>query len=155
LKLSNVSAGIVLFRKTPELRVLLAHPGGPFWMKKDLGGWTIPKGLIEDNEDPLKAAIREFFEEIGLELSGPFQELGSIRLKSGKTVCAWSCEDLSSEPIELKSNTFTCEWPPHSGKIQEFPEIDRCDFFTLSQAKNKINSAQVVFLDRLEERIKA
>jgi predicted NUDIX family NTP pyrophosphohydrolase len=147
-----VSAGLLMFRWRGEnLEVLLAHPGGPFFKNKDAGCWTIPKGEIEDNEEALSAAIREFREEIGMELgaAGKFIDLGSIRQKAGKVVHAWAIEGNDAAPASCQSH-FTIEWPPKSGKFQAFPEIDRAEFFDLSTAKKKINPAQIPFLDSLE-----
>jgi predicted NUDIX family NTP pyrophosphohydrolase len=150
-------------RRGQDLQVLLAHPGGPFFKNKDDGHWTIPKGEIDHNEELLSAAIREFREEIGIDLdpAGKFIDLGSIRQKGGKTVHAWAVESSDAAPPGApKSNEggpasvgcqthFTLEWPPKSGKFQTFPEIDRAEFFDLAVARKKINSAQVPFLDRL------
>jgi len=151
VKEPKLSAGLLLFRTHPEVQVLLVHPGGPFWMKKDLGAWSIPKGLVEPTEGPLSAAIREVWEETGIKAVGPFKELGTTQLKSRKVIQAWSCRHESGEPMLGKSNTFTCEWPPRSGKIQEFPEVDQCRFFLLDEAKLKINPAQITFLDRFQQ----
>lgn len=153
----KISAGILLYRTQPELQVLLAHPGGPFWKNKDEGAWSIPKGLIEEDEQDNKrtAAVREFEEEINFRPDGDFIELGSIQQKGGKVVFAWAIEgDLPTEDdFSIQSNTFTMEWPPDSGRQQEFPEIDRAAFFSADQAYQKINEAQRVFLDRLKEKI--
>lgn len=147
------SAGILLFRQTGGmLEVLLVHPGGPFWAKKDDGVWTIPKGEFGDNEDALTAAKREFAEETGTELSGGFVDLGSVRQSSAKTVYAWGVPgDFNS--ANLKSNTFMMEWPPKSGRKQEFPEVDRAAWFTLEIARQKIHQGQIPFLDRLEKTV--
>ncbi|MDZ7691375.1 MAG: NUDIX domain-containing protein [Balneolaceae bacterium] len=151
----EVSAGILLFTKEPELQLLLAHPGGPYWQNKDEGAWSIPKGLIEKDEDKLEAAVREFQEEVNLKPAGDFLELGSIKQKGGKVVFAWAVESERSanNDFEIESNTFTLEWPPNTGKMQEFPEIDRAEFFSLEQAYQKINEAQRTFLDRLIQKI--
>ena len=142
------SAGILLYRdRDGFIEVFLVHPGGPFWAKKDLGAWSIPKGEFSD-EDPLAAALREFEEEVGFQPEGPFTELPSVRQAAGKTVFCWSAEgDL--DPAGLRSNTFTMEWPPRSGRIQEFPEVDRAAWFGIEEAKAKINKAQAAFLDAL------
>src|SRR6185436_14311170 len=125
------SAGILLFRRTPSgPEVLLAHPGGPFWANKDIGAWSIPKGEIDGDEDPLTCARREFGEETGKSLDGPFQDLGTIHQKGGKEVCAWAVEG-DADPFELKSNTFSMEWPPNSGTIGHYPEVDRFEWFDL------------------------
>jgi predicted NUDIX family NTP pyrophosphohydrolase len=146
----NISAGLLLFRRTSGvLEVLLAHPGGPFWANRDDGAWTIPKGLLDGDEEPLAAALREFREETGYDPAGPFLPLGSVRQKAGKTVHAWACEgDL--DPTSTRSNLMSLEWPPGSGRMQTFPEVDRCGWFTLAAARSKLNAAQVGFLDRLE-----
>ena len=144
-----------MYRRTNgELEFLLVHPGGPFWKNKDAGVWTIPKGEVEPNEDPLPAAIREYREELNLEAKGPFTELQPIKQKSGKIVRAWAFED-NCEPASIKSNTFRMEWPPRSGKMSEFPEVDRAAFFTLEQAKEKINPAQIPLLDEVVEQANA
>jgi predicted NUDIX family NTP pyrophosphohydrolase len=150
------SAGIVLYRErvgAPE--VLLVHPGGPFWEKKDLGVWSIPKGEYEANEDPLACALREFEEELGVPPPTDTRNaLGSTRQAGGKLVSAWAAEgDL--DPTGVRSNTFTLEWPPRSGVIRKFPEVDRAEWFALAEARRRINPAQVVFLERLRELLKA
>lgn len=145
------SAGLLMFRRRGDhLEVLLAHPGGPLWAAKDVGAWTIPKGEHGPDEEPLAAARREFQEETGLAPAGPFVPLRPIRLRSGKLVRAWACEG-DCDPVQLRSGTFTMEWPPRSGKFAEFPEIDRASFFSLVQARAKINAAQVALLDDLAE----
>lgn len=145
------SAGILLYRTiNGVLEVMLAHPGGPFWAKKDAGVWTIPKGEFDDTEDPLQAAIREFEEETGTKLDGKFTALQPRKLKSGKTVYCWAIEgDLNTDTI--RSNTFDIEWPPKSGRMQTFPEIDKAAWFTTNQARKKINPGQVGFINELEE----
>ena len=146
------SAGILLYRRAAnDLEVLLVHPGGPFWTGRDAGAWSIPKGEYEPEDDPLAAARREFEEELGSAPPGtePLQ-LGEVRQKSGKLVRAWALEgDL--EATAAFSNNFTVEWPPRSGQMREFPEVDRAEWFTLAAAREKINSAQAAFLDRLAE----
>jgi predicted NUDIX family NTP pyrophosphohydrolase len=147
----QVSAGLLMFRKSGnDLEVLLVHPGGPFWAKKDLGAWSIPKGLVDENEDKLAAARREFTEETSLVASEPFIDLGMVRQKSGKPVYAWAFEG-NCDPSQLKSNTFTLEWPPRSKQMREFPEIDQWRFFSVAEARQKINQAQATFVDRLAE----
>ena len=136
-------------RRNKELEVLLAHPGGPFFARKDDGAWTIPKGEAAPGEDLLTRAQIEFEEELGIKPSGNWIELGSIKQKGGKTVQAWAFEGDLPEPFKLKSNTFEMEWPPRSGKLKEFPEIDRAEFLTEEIARRKINPAQTPFLDRL------
>jgi predicted NUDIX family NTP pyrophosphohydrolase len=148
------SAGIVLHRvavRGPE--VLLVHPGGPFWAKKDLGAWSIPKGEYEPDEDPSVAALREFEEETGTRLpAGGLVELGTVVQKGGKEVTAWAAPgDLDAGAV--RSNSFEMEWPPRSGRRQEFPEIDRAEWFTLDEARAKLVGAQVELLDRLVERV--
>ncbi len=144
------SAGILLHRRTsagPE--VLLVHPGGPFWVRKDLGAWSIPKGELDDGEDPRACALREFAEETGTHLpAGALTELGSVKLKSGKLVVAYAVEgDL--DPATISSNTFELEWPPRSGRTRTFPEVDRAGWFGLEEAREKLNPAQAELLDRL------
>jgi predicted NUDIX family NTP pyrophosphohydrolase len=150
------SAGILLFRREGgETQFLLVHPGGPFWAKKDAGAWSIPKGQIESEEEPRACAVRELEEELGQAPDlDPEQliELGSIRQKAGKVVEAWAAE-ADFDPAVLASNTFTMEWPPRSGNQQEFPEVDRAEWFDLETAREKILPAQAEFLDRLLERL--
>jgi predicted NUDIX family NTP pyrophosphohydrolase len=144
------SAGILLYRLTGDApEVLLVHPGGPFWARKDLGVWSIPKGEYEEGEDPLACALREFEEETGTVLpTSRLVDLGDVRQKSGKLVTAWAAEgDLDAETVS--SNTFTMEWPPRSGRTAEFPEIDRARWFGVDAAREKLNPAQAEFLDRL------
>jgi predicted NUDIX family NTP pyrophosphohydrolase len=145
------SSGILLFRRTAELEVLLVHPGGPFWAKKDLGAWSIPKGEHDQAEEALACALREFEEETGTKPAGPVSDLGTVRQKSGKVVQAYALEgDLDADAI--RSNTFTMEWPPRSGRQSEFPEVDRARWFTVEEARERINPAQAAFLDRLAGR---
>jgi len=144
------SAGLIMFRrKTNVIEVLLAHPGGPFWSKKDLGAWSIPKGEYGDAEDPLTAAKREFTEELGLVPQGEFIPLGEVRQPGGKIVAAWAFEG-DCDPSKVRSNTFSMEWPPHSGKMEQFPEIDRAEWFSLETARSKLLKGQLSLLDRLE-----
>jgi predicted NUDIX family NTP pyrophosphohydrolase len=148
------SAGILLYRLAgvaPE--VLLVHPGGPFWARQDAGVWSIPKGEYEDGEDPLACALREFEEETGTALSpARLVDLGEVTQKSGKLVTAWAIEgDLDADAV--RSNTFTMGWPPRSGRTGEFPEIDRAGWFGVDAAREKLNPAQVDFLDRLAQRL--
>lgn len=133
------------------LEVFLVHPGGPFWRNKDLGAWVIPRGNIESGEDLLPAAIREFMEETGVQPHEPYTSLGEIRHRSGKIVHAWAFAG-TCEPKSIKSNTFEIEWPPKSGKVAQFPEVDRADFFDIVQAKQKILPAEEPFLSRLAEK---
>jgi predicted NUDIX family NTP pyrophosphohydrolase len=147
---NRVSAGLLMFRiKDNKLEVLLAHPGGPFFARKDDGAWTIPKGEIASGEDLLKRAQIEFEEELGIRPLGNWIDLGSIKQKGGKTVHAWAFEGDLPDSFKLKSNTFELEWPPRSGKLKQFPEIDRAEFFPEEIARQKMNPAQLPFLDRL------
>ena len=147
------SAGILLYRmRNKFLEVFLVHPGGPFWAKKDDGAWSIPKGEFDDNEDPLKAARREFKEETGTALDGKFIELSPVKQKSGKLVYAWAVNG-DIDPTKISSNNFEMEWPPRSGKMRSFPEVDKADWFTLDKAKQKMNAGQVALLDDLASRI--
>lgn len=132
------------------VEVLLVHPGGPYWSRKDDGAWFVPKGELDRDEDPLTAACREFEEETGLHPDGPFKALGEVKHKSGKIVKAWAFEG-DWDTSELRSNTFMMEWPPKSGKQQEFPEVDRASFFSIPEAKRKIHEAEGAFLDRVIE----
>jgi predicted NUDIX family NTP pyrophosphohydrolase len=148
------SAGILLYRLRgggPE--VLLVHPGGPFWARRDAGVWSIPKGEYEDGDDPLACALREFEEETGSTLTpGELVELDDVKQKGGKVVTAWAAEgDLDADAV--RSNTFTMEWPPRSGRTAEFPEVDRAGWFGIDEAREKLNPAQAEFLDRLVERL--
>jgi predicted NUDIX family NTP pyrophosphohydrolase len=147
------SAGILMYRRTgPELQVLLVHPGGPFWVKKDLGAWSIPKGEFEEGEEPLATAKREFREELGVEADGAFLELGSLVQPSRKEIIAWAVEG-DFDVAELRSNTFELEWPPKSGKRKSFPEVDRAAWFGLEEARGKILPGQVEFIERLVARV--
>lgn len=144
-----------MYRVTPagDLEVLLVHPGGPFFAGKDAGVWTIPKGMPDEGEE-LLACASEFREETGFDPgAGPFVPLGEVKQKGGKTVHAWAFAG-DCDPAKLVSNTFRCQWPPRSGKWETFPEVDRAEFFTIDAAREKINPAQAVFLDRLRELIR-
>jgi predicted NUDIX family NTP pyrophosphohydrolase len=155
-KSGRTSAGILLWRRRDDrLEVLLAHQGGPFWVKKDVGHWTIPKGEVEVGEELSAVARREFSEETGHEVpEGSLVELGQIRQKSGKLVHAWAVTgDL--DPATAVSNTYDMEWPPRSGHVQSFPEIDRVEWFDLGEARRRLKAAQVPFLDRLEAALTA
>lgn len=143
------SAGILLYRKKPALEVFLVHPGGPFWAKKDLGSWSIPKGECED-QDPLAAARREFFEETGSAIDGDFASLGEVRQSGAKIVTAWAVEG-DFDAASLRSNTSTIEWPPRSAKQIEIPEVDRGAWFPIGEARRRILKGQIAFLDRLEK----
>jgi predicted NUDIX family NTP pyrophosphohydrolase len=153
-----MSAGLLMYRRNRgQLEVLLAHPGGPFFAKKDAGHWTIPKGEIEPGEGGLTAALREFHEEVGVAVDpkSRFLLLGSIRQKGGKIVHAWACEGNYDEAAPVQSSTFEMEWPPSSGKRQRFPEVDQLKFFPLPEARRKIKDTQIPLLDRLEELLAA
>ncbi len=150
-KRGRISAGILLWRtREDHVEVLLAHMGGPLWVKKDLGHWTVPKGEIEPGEERGDVARREFLEETGHVVpAGPMIELGEITQKSGKVVVAWAVQgDL--DPAQAFSNTYEMEWPPRSGRIQAFPEIDRVEWFDLEEAARRLKAAQVPFLERLK-----
>lgn len=143
------SAGILLYRRRAGcLEVLLVHPGGPFWKDRDEGAWTIPKGEYPEGEDALDAAKREFGEETGFPIEGPFRELAPVRQASGKVVRAWAVEG-DCDAAAVRSNTFVMEWPPRSGRMAEFPEVDRAAWFTLDEARRRILAAQVALLDEL------
>jgi len=143
----NQSAGLLLFRRSPGgLELFLAHPGGPFWKNRDLGAWTIPKGLIEGGEEPLAAAQREFEEETGFRPQGPYLPLGAVRQKAGKIVQAWAFEG-DADPAQAKSNLV--------GSDRGFAEIDRCEWFPATVARKKLNPAQAAFVDRLEAALRS
>jgi predicted NUDIX family NTP pyrophosphohydrolase len=143
------SAGLILYRyRGDSLEVLLGHPGGPFWAKKDAGAWSIPKGELDPGEEPLTAAIREVEEETGHRASGTFLPLQPVKQAGGKLVQAWAVED-DFEPAELQSNTFSMEWPPHSGRTAEFPELDRAEWFSLEEASRRILKGQLPLLVEL------
>ena len=135
-------------RRGGRVEVLLVHPGGPFWRNKDAGAWSIPKGEVQAGEDLLAAARREFEEELGLRAEGPFTQLNPVKQKGGKVVHAWAFEG-DCDPAAIRSNTFTMEWPPRSGRMAEFPEIDRAEFFALAEAIDKVNPAQAGLIDQL------
>jgi predicted NUDIX family NTP pyrophosphohydrolase len=148
------SAGIVLYRRSgPELEVLLVHPGGPLWARRDAGAWSIPKGEYEGGEDPEAAARREFAEELGSPApEGELIDLGLVKQRSGKRVRAWALPgDL--DVSQVRSNTFALEWPPRSGRMRDFPEVDRAQWFPLPEARERINPGQVPLLDRLEQAV--
>lgn len=150
---SRVSAGLLMFRRRDgRVEVFLAHPGGPLFAHKDDGYWTIPKGEVEPDEDLLPTALREFGEETGIAIAAGarFIGLGSIVQKGGKTVHAWAVEQDWDDTEPIRSNTFKMEWPPGSGRLQSFPEIDRARFFGLAEARRKLKERQVPLLDRLE-----
>ncbi|WON75120.1 NUDIX domain-containing protein [Nitrosospira sp. Is2] len=147
------SAGILPFRRRANcLEVLLLHPGGPFWAKKDLGAWSIAKGEYEESEEPFQAALREFFEETGNRPAGPFLPLSERQQPGGKLVIAWAAES-DWDPASLVSNTFRMEWPTGSGRIKEFPEVDRAEWFEISEAVRRIHPGQKGFLVELREKL--
>jgi predicted NUDIX family NTP pyrophosphohydrolase len=146
----KLSAGLLFFRfHQSSLQVLLVHPGGPFWAKKDAGSWSIPKGEIEKEEEPLAAAIRECQEETGITAEGNFIELTPVKQKSGKLVYAWAIES-DVDPSKISSNEFEMEWPPRSGIKKSFPEIDKADWFTADEAETKIIAGQLPLIRELE-----
>jgi predicted NUDIX family NTP pyrophosphohydrolase len=148
--MSKKSAGLLMYRYIKgSVEVFLVHPGGPFWVKKDDGAWSIPKGEFSGDENPLEAAKREVKEETGFIIEGEFKPLEPVRQPTGKIVYAWAVKsDVDAEAI--KSNTFSVEWPPKSGKVKEFPEVDRAEWFSIDIARRKILKGQVLFLDQLE-----
>jgi len=149
--LPKLSAGILMYRKRDGLLdVFLVHPGGPFWQRKDTGAWSLPKGEYLQEEDPLSAAIREFEEETGIKPDGEFVALGEIRQPSGKIVTAWALQG-DCDAACVRSNLFSMEWPKGSGKMREFPEVDRAGWFSTAEARGKILKGQSGFLDRLLE----
>jgi predicted NUDIX family NTP pyrophosphohydrolase len=150
----KVSAGILLFRRRAAgVEILLVHPGGPFWAKKDEAAWSIPKGLANEGEDLLEAAQREFLEETGMVVDGEFLDLGAHK-RPGKTIVAWACEG-DFDPATLKSNTFSLEWPPRSGRTAEFPEVDQAAWYSIDEAFMKINKGQKPIIAALEALIVA
>ncbi len=150
--MARTSAGVLLYRRTARgLEVFLAHPGGPLFARKDEGAWTLPKGEPDDGEALEGAARRELVEETGLQPPDELVGLGSVTQRGGKVVHAWAGEGSTPAGWELRSNTFELQWPPHSGRVQRFPEIDRVGWFDLVTARSKINPAQVALIDRLEE----
>lgn len=152
--MSKKSAGLLLFRQVSRyIEVLLVHPGGPFWAKKDEGAWSIPKGEFGENEDPLTAAKREFEEETGVQPAGEMIPLDPLRQSGGKLVYAWALKG-DFDTAKSKSNTFTLEWPPKSGRYRDFPEIDRAAWFTIPEAGKKILKGQAPFLVQLQDMLK-
>lgn len=148
------SAGLLMYRtRNRQLEVLIVHPGGPYWAKKDAGSWFVPKGEIEPGEDQLAAARREFQEETAIVPTGPFVDLGEVKHKSGKQVRAWAFAG-DCDPAAVVSNTFSMEWPPRSGRMQTFPEIDRAEFVDAMAAREKLNAAEYAFFERLQEALK-
>jgi predicted NUDIX family NTP pyrophosphohydrolase len=151
--MTKLSAGLLMFRRSQgAVEVLLVHPGGPFWEKKDLASWSLPKGEYSEGEDAFAAAMREFEEETGIRPKGQFIPLGQIRQPSGKLVTAWAFEG-DCDPSTIKSNLFSMEWPKGSRRLQEFPEIDRGEWFTFAVARRKILKGQLGFLERLAEHL--
>jgi len=150
-----VSAGLLLFRRSSgAVEVFIAHPGGPFWASRDAGAWTIPKGAVDEGEDLLDTARREFLEETGIVAQGPFIPLGAVKQKSGKTVHAWAWEG-DADPASIVSNETRSEWPRGSGRWVTFPEVDRCAWFDLATARRKMNPAQAELLPRLIDALAA
>lgn len=148
--MAKISAGLLLYRRQKgQVEVFLVHPGGPFWARKDLGAWTIPKGEVEPGQDELAEARREFHEETGTAIDGRFQPLKPVRQAGGKTVRAWAVEG-DCDAKRIVSNTFMMEWPPRSGKTRSFPEVDRAAWLDLETARTKINPAQAALVDELE-----
>lgn len=144
------SAGILIYRLSPELEVFLGHMGGPFWEHKDERAWGIPKGIVEEGESLIEAAVRECQEEMGFKVDPKgLRELGFVKMKNGKEVHAWAYEVAPGTEITISSNSFDLEWPKDSGEIRQFPEVDRAEWFTVEIAANKLISAQVEFLQRL------
>jgi predicted NUDIX family NTP pyrophosphohydrolase len=149
--MARKSAGLLMFRRrNSAVELLLVHPGGPFWAKKDLGAWSIPKGEYEEPDDPLEAAQREFREETGFLPREPFLALGSLKQPSGKLITAWAFEG-DCDPKALESNRFELEWPPKSGRIQSFPEVDRAEWFDSAEARRRILPGQSPFVDAVEK----
>jgi predicted NUDIX family NTP pyrophosphohydrolase len=144
----KTSAGLLLYRHRSGLEVFLVHPGGPFWAKKDAGAWSLPKGEIGEGEDPLQTAKREFTEETGFPIDGEFHPLHPVKQPGGKLVHAWAIE-ADCDPSELRSNLFSMEWPPKSGKTQQFPEVDRAAWFNIPEARKRILAGQIGFIDQL------
>ena len=145
---TKTSAGLLLYRYRGDIEVLLVHPGGPFWAKKDDGAWSLPKGEFTDGEDPLQAAQRELTEETGLMIEGEFRRLEPVKQTGGKRVYAWAVEG-DCDPAQVRSNLFSMAWPPKSGKTQEFPEVDRAAWFSIAEARKRILAPQAGFLDQL------
>jgi predicted NUDIX family NTP pyrophosphohydrolase len=149
----KTSAGLLLYRQRAEIEVFLVHPGGPFWAKKDLGAWSLPKGEFLEGQDPLQAARREFTEETGLVIDGEFRRLEPVKQAGGKIVHAWAIES-DCDTGKVRSNSFSMEWPPKSGRVQQFPEVDRAEWFSIPEARRRINARQVALLDQLTSALK-
>jgi predicted NUDIX family NTP pyrophosphohydrolase len=144
----KASAGLLLYRRCGVLEVFLVHPGGPFWAKKDAGAWSLPKGEFVEGDDPLAAAKREFTEETGFPIDGEFRRLDPLKQRSGKVIHAWAIE-ADCDASQVRSNLFSLEWPPKSGQIQKFPEVDRAEWFSIPEARKRIIAGQVGFIDQL------
>jgi predicted NUDIX family NTP pyrophosphohydrolase len=144
----KASAGLLLYRRRGQLEIFLVHPGGPFWAKKDAGAWSLPKGEFMEGEDPLQAAKREFTEETGFSIDGEFHRLEPLKQRGGKIVHAWAIE-ADCDAAQTRSNLFSLEWPPKSGRMQEFPEIDRAQWFNIPEARKRIIVGQMGFIDQL------
>ena len=142
------SAGLLLYRRCGELEVLLVHPGGPFWAKKDAGSWSVPKGEFVEGEDPLQAARREFTEETGFTVDGDFRRLEPVKQSGGKIIHAWAIE-ADCDAAQARSNLFSLEWPPRSGRMQRFPEVDRAEWFSVDEARRRMIKGQVGLLEQL------
>lgn len=150
----KAAAGLLMFKKdgTDILKVFIVHPGGPSWANKDIGAWSIPKGEVDEGEDLFTTAIREFYEETGFDCDEPFYPLGEIKQKSGKVVTAWAFEG-DCDPDKMKCNEIVIDFPRGSGKLITIPEVDRGNFFTIEEAKDKLNPAQIPLLERLRQLI--
>jgi predicted NUDIX family NTP pyrophosphohydrolase len=146
------SAGLLLYRRCGELQVLLVHPGGPFWAKKDAGSWSVPKGEFSESEDPLQAARREFKEETGFAVGGDFCPLDPVKQSGGKVVYAWAVE-ADCDASQVRSNSFSMEWPPKSGRMRQFPEVDRAEWFPINEARKRILKGQVGLLEQLASKL--
>ncbi len=144
----KASAGLLLYRRCGELEVLLVHPGGPFWAKKDAGSWSVPKGELVEGEDPLQAARREFTEETGFTVDGDFRRLEPVKQSGGKVIHAWAIE-ADCDAAQARSNLFSLEWPPRSGRMQRFPEVDRAEWFSVDEARRRMIKGQVGLLEQL------
>ena len=142
------SAGLLVYRRRGELEVFLVHPGGPYWAKKDLGAWSLPKGEFAEGEEPFDAAKREFTEETGFPVDGEFRQLDPLKQRGGKIIYAWAVEG-DGDAAQIKSNSFSLEWPPKSGRMQSFPEVDRAAWFNVAEARKRILTGQVGFIDQL------
>lgn len=153
MKRASLAAGILLYRRAAAgIEVLLVHPGGPLWANKDAGAWTLPKGVPEPGEELLACALRELREETGVTAAGPFHDLGEVRQKGGKVVHAWAAAG-DGDPAAMTSDTFAMEWPPRSGRMSTFPEVDRWSWFDLGEARGRVNPAQAELLERLAARL--